>query len=68
MRAGSRRPHDAQVQVLVEISSDVDGRIHGSVQQPDGLAVPFVGWLDLLRLLEDCTTHTPREHTHPEGG
>ncbi|HEY8525447.1 MAG TPA: hypothetical protein VIL48_10815 [Acidimicrobiales bacterium] len=46
------------MQVLVEISGDVDGRVHGSVALPDGRAVRFAGWLELLRLLEDCTTPT----------
>jgi hypothetical protein len=69
MRAGSRCRHDAAVQVLVEISSSggVNGRVHGSVQLPDGVAVPFVGWLELLRLLEDCTTNS-YDHTLQEGG
>lgn len=56
------------VQVLVEISSGVDGRVHGSVAPPDGRAVPFVGWLELLRLLEDCTTPIPDDQTSQEGG
>jgi hypothetical protein len=54
------------VQVLVEIRSDVDGRVHGSVTRPDGVAAPFAGWLDLLRLLEDCATS--HDNTHQEDG
>jgi hypothetical protein len=38
---------------LVDISRDGDGRITGHVEGSNGGAIPFSGWLELLRLLED---------------
>ena len=38
-----------------EMTTDEDGRVRGYLQVAGAPAVPFSGWLDLLRLLEGCT-------------
>jgi hypothetical protein len=41
------------VRFLVDISRDGDGRVTGHVEGSGDGPVPFSGWLELLRLLED---------------
>jgi hypothetical protein len=43
------------VQFRGEMTTDEDGRVRGYLQVAGAAAVPFSGWLDLLRLLEGCT-------------
>jgi hypothetical protein len=43
------------VQFSGEMSRDRDGRVSGRVSVAGDAPVPFSGWLELLRLLEDCT-------------
>jgi hypothetical protein len=37
---------------MVDIASDADGRVAGSVTAVGDRPLPFTGWLELLRLLE----------------
>jgi hypothetical protein len=53
MRPGPSPAHHLTVRFLVDISRDGDGRITGHVEGSGGGPVPFSGWLELLRLLED---------------
>jgi hypothetical protein len=53
MRPGPPRRTLLNVRFLVDISRDGDGRITGHVEGSGGGPVPFSGWLELLRLLED---------------
>lgn len=57
------------VRFLVDISRDSDGRVAGRLQGTGGGPVPFSGWLELLRLLEDRTPLTGDDGgRHPGGG
>jgi hypothetical protein len=42
------------VQFIVELHHDDDGRISGRVVAGQADPMPFSGWLELLRLLEDA--------------
>lgn len=37
----------------IELNATSDGSIEGSIATADGPAVPFSGWLELLRALEE---------------
>lgn len=52
---------------MVEIESDDDGRVAGSVTAAGGHPVPFSGWIELLHLLEPDSTHDHRPGTTPRG-
>jgi hypothetical protein len=41
------------VRFLVDISRDGEGRVTGHVEGSGDEPIPFSGWLELLRLLED---------------
>jgi hypothetical protein len=41
------------VRFIVDIRRDGDGRVTGHVEGTGNTIVPFSGWLELLRLLED---------------
>jgi hypothetical protein len=49
------------VQYLVDLSTDQDGRVSGQVATADESPVPFSGWLELLRLLEDRADSQPQK-------
>jgi hypothetical protein len=53
--AGSER---VTVEILLE-----EGRIAGTVHEPDGRTAPFAGWMGLISALEDRRTgdHDPTE-------
>jgi hypothetical protein len=48
---------------LLDIGRDGDDRVCGHVARDGGVSMPFSGWLELLRLLEDLADDTtnPRE-------
>jgi hypothetical protein len=46
--------------VMIDLSRAADGRLAGVVHRPDGARDPFLGVLDLLRVLEEI------EQTDPE--
>lgn len=50
------------VRVTVEIVLE-EGRIAGTVQEPDGRRAPFAGWMGLISALEGCRAggHDPIE-------
>jgi hypothetical protein len=41
------------VRFLVELTRGEGGRVSGAVSAADAPSVPFSGWLELLRLLEE---------------
>jgi hypothetical protein len=43
---------------ILEIGRDEDDRVCGHVASDGGSSVPFSGWLELLRLLEDLADDT----------
>jgi hypothetical protein len=43
------------VRFLLDLTSDDEGRVSGEVAVAGGPSIPFSGWLELLRLLEDRT-------------
>lgn len=47
------------VHVLIDLRRAADGRLAGVVQRPDGGRDPFVGVLDLLRVLEEIELSDP---------
>jgi hypothetical protein len=50
------------VQVLLDIESGADGRVQGSVTPPGCDPARFIGWLELLHVLEACATaENPRQ-------
>ncbi len=60
MRTGPSLPHARPVRFLVDLERDQDGRVSGSVAADDQQPVPFSGWLELLRLLEDRADASPQ--------
>ena len=60
MRGSGRGAQHEQVRFLVELSA-TDGRVSGTVSTADGPPIPFLGWLDLLRRLEDGLDPRPDE-------
>lgn len=57
-----RRPpvaHRPHVRFLVDLERDQDGRVTGQIAGDDQPPVPFTGWLELLRLLEDRADVSP---------
>ncbi|HEY9559027.1 MAG TPA: hypothetical protein VIR58_19990 [Acidimicrobiales bacterium] len=44
----------------IDLDSDADSRVSGLVATADGSPVPFSGWLQLLRVLEDGTQDNER--------
>ena len=65
MRAASSPSHAAPVRFLVDLSSDADGRVSGEVAVADQPPVPFSGWLELLRVLEDRADHRTNGQENP---
>jgi hypothetical protein len=55
MRPALPGAQGAGVRFSGEMTTDEDGRVRGHLRVAGAAAVPFSGWLDLLRLLEDCT-------------
>ena len=54
MRSPFPLGHLPRVQFRVELDHDEEGRISGEVVAGGAPAMPFSGWLELLRLLEDA--------------
>jgi len=55
------------VRFVLDLSTGDGGRVSGQVSTADGPAVPFSGWLELLRLLEDGVGPPPvTQGMHPE--
>jgi hypothetical protein len=51
---------------LLDIGRDGDDRVCGHVAHDGGVPVPFSGWLELLRLLEDLADDTANPHEGAE--
>lgn len=47
--------------VLIDLRRAADGRLAGVVQRPDGGRDPFLGVLDLLRVLEEIELTDPED-------
>jgi hypothetical protein len=60
MRTGLPVPHPQPVRFLVDLERDQDGRITGQIAGDDQQPIPFSGWLELLRLLEDRADASPQ--------
>lgn len=53
MRRDPGEPHHPWVRFVVELTRVEDGRVRGTVCAAEHPPVAFLGWLDLLRRLED---------------
>jgi hypothetical protein len=53
---------------MVDIGSDADGRVAGSVTAVGERPLAFTGWLELLRLLERSTDARRGADPHPVTG
>ena len=60
MRTGLPLPHSRPVRFLVDLERDQDGRITGRIAGDDQQPVPFSGWLELLRVLEERADASPQ--------
>jgi hypothetical protein len=67
MRVVASIPQGLWVQFRLEIERDGDAKVAGEVTAAGGHPTPFIGWLELLRLLErgllDETEQPERQET-----